>query len=343
MRRFSLFAAAITMAASAFAQDAGSYKVLKTAKVGGTGGYDYVNADEDGRKLYVARSGETPRITVFDLDTLAPLGEISSVTAHGAVVSKKSSHGFASSDPLAMFDPKTLATIKTIAVDGRPDGLLYDAFNDRVYVLSHSTPNVTAINASDGSIAGTIDLGGAPEQAATDGKGRIYVDLEDKDKIAVVDAKTLTVTARYDLAGAGGTCAGLSLDAKNQILFASCRAPQNMVILSAKNGKVITTLPIGRGVDGGGFNPGTMEAFASAGDGTLTIVKESSPTSFSVEQTVKTMPGAKTMALDAGTNRILLIAAEYGPAPVPAPAPENGRIKRGPMLPDSFSIIVVGK
>jgi DNA-binding beta-propeller fold protein YncE len=244
---------------------------------------------------------------------------------------------------VTMFDAKTLATIKTIDVGGRPDGLMYDAFNDRVYVLSHSTPNATVINAADGSIAGTIDLGGAPEQAAADGKGRVYVAIEDKDNIAVIDAKTLKVTAHYDIAGKAGTCAGLALDAKNQILFAACRAPQTMVILSAKNGKVITTLPIGRGTDGAGFNPGTMEAFSSQGDGTLTIIKEGGPARFSVEQTVPTMAGAKSMTLDAGTNRVMLITAEYGPAPVPKTAPENGRIARGPMVRDSFSIIVVGK
>jgi DNA-binding beta-propeller fold protein YncE len=341
MRRLGLFVVTIMTAAFGFAQDAGPYRVLQTAKVGGAGGFDYVNADDAGRKLYIARSGAAPRITVFNLDTLAPIGEIPNVNARGVAVSTKSHHGFASSKPLAMFDAKTLATIKTIAVEGRPDGLLYDAFNDRVYVWSHSAPNATVINASDGSIAGTIDLGGAPEQAATDGKGHIYVDIEDKDNIAVIDAKAMTVTAHYDIASKGGTCAGLALDVKNQILFAACRSPQNMVILSAKDGKIITTLPIGRGADGAGFNPNTMEAFSSQGDGTLTIIKESSPSSFSVEQTVQTMAGAKTMTLDTKTNRILLIAAEYGPAP--PPAPETGKSARGPMMPDSFSIVAVGK
>jgi DNA-binding beta-propeller fold protein YncE len=335
MRRVGLFALAIVTVAFGFAQDAGPYKVIKTAKVGGAGGFDYINADDAGRKLYIARGGAGPRITVFDLDTLAPLGEIPNVGAHGAVISAKSHHGFASSKPLAMFDSKTLATIKTIDVDGRPDGLLYDAFNDRVYVFSHTAPNATVINASDGSIAGTIDLGGAPEQAATDARGHIYVDIEDKDNIAVIEAKTMTVTAHYDILSKGGGCAGLALDVKNQILFASCRSPQNMVILSAKDGKIITALPIGRGCDGAGFNPKTMEAFSSQGDGTLTIIKENSPTSFSVEQTVQTMPGAKTMTLDAKTDRILLIAAEWGP-------PEQGK-SRGSMLPDSFSIVIVGK
>jgi len=246
-----------------------------------------------------------------------------------------------------MFDTKTLAVIKKIEVQGSPDGLLYDSFNDRVWVLSHPSPNVTVLDAKDGSVIGTIDLGGAPEQGQSDGKGHVYIDIEDKDNIAVVDAKTMAVTGHYDLQGKGGTCAGLALDIKNEILFASCRNPQNMVILSAKDGKILETLPIGRGTDGAGFNPKTMEAYSSNGDGTLTIVKEKSPTSFEVAETVQTMNGAKTMTIDTKTGHILLIAAEYGPPPAaPATPPAGGGRGRGPrppMIPGSFSIIEVGK
>ena len=342
MNRLSVSAAAIMLATAAFAEDAGPYKVLKTAKVGGAGGFDYVNADEGGRKLYIARSGEAPRIAVFDLDTLAPTGEIPGVSAHGVAISRKSNHGFTSSKPAVMFDATTLEKLKTIDVDGRPDGLLYDAFNDRVYVFSRAAPNATVINASDGSIAGTIDLGGAPEQAASDGQGRVYVAIEDKDNIAVVDAATLKVTARYELAGKGGACAGLALDVKNGLLFAACRAPQNMVVLRAKNGKILAALPIGHGTDGAAFNPKTREAFSSQGDGSLTIVKEDGRGAFSVEQTVQTMTGAKTMALDAGTNRVFVIGAEYEQAPAQQAPTPGGRIARK-MVPDSFSIVVVGK
>jgi uncharacterized protein YjiK len=341
MRRTLILAVGISLAAGLGAAQ-GPYKVLKTAKVGGTGGFDYVYADEAGRKLYVARSGQPGRINVFNLDTLEPAGEIANVSAHGAVVSAKSNHGFASSKPVTMFDSKTLAVIKTIDVEGAPDGLLYDAFNDRVYVLSHRAPNATVINAADGAILGTIDLGGAPEQGATDGKGHIYIDIEDKGNIAVVDAKTMTVTAHYDLAGKGGTCAGLAMDVKNNVLFAACRNPQTMVMLSAADGKILETLPIGRGTDGAVFNAKTMEAFSSQGDGTLTIVKENSPTSFAVEQNVTTTTGAKTLTLDGKTGHILLIAAEYGPPPA-TPPPGGRGPARGPMVPDSFQILVVGK
>jgi DNA-binding beta-propeller fold protein YncE len=320
----------------------GPYKILKTAKVGGTGGFDYVYADAAGRKLYIPRTGTPPRITVFDLDTLEPAGEIANANARGAAVDSKSHHGFGSSKPVAMWDSKTLATIKTIDVEGGPDGILSDPFNERVYVLSHSAPNATVIEAKDGSVVGTIDLGGAPEQAVSDGKGHVYVAIEDKDNIAVVDAKTMKVTAHYDLAGKGGTCAGLAMDVKNRILFAACRKPQTMVIMGADDGKILETLPIGAGVDGAFFNPSTMEVFSSQGDGTLTVIKENSPTSFAVEQTVKTPERAKTLTLDSKTNRILLITAEFAPPPA-TPPPGGGRGGRGQMIPDSFSIVVVGK
>jgi hypothetical protein len=325
------------------AQPNGPYTVLKTAKVGGTGAFDYVYADSVGRKLYIPRPGNpNPRITVFDLDTLEPAGEIPGANARGVAVSAKSGHGFASSKPIVMWDTKTLAVIKKIDVDGGPDGIMYDAFNDRVWVFSHAMPHVTVINAADGSIAGTVrDLGGEPEQAASDGKGHVYVDLEDKDNIAVVDAKALTVTAHYDVSGQGGACAGLALDAKNNILFAACRNPAHMVILNASDGKVMNALQVGTGTDGAVFNPSTGEAFSSQGDGTLTVVRELSPASFIVEQTLKTMPSAKTLTLDSKTGHILLIGAEYGPPPTPPSA--GGRAGRGPMVPDSFSILVVGK
>lgn len=342
MRRFSLIIAA-GIAMSAFiglAQQAGPYKVTRTAKAGGAGGFDYVYADSAGRRLYVPRSGDSGRVTVYDLDTLKQVGEIPATGGHGVAVDQKSHHGFSSSKPVVMWDTKTLATIKTIDVQGGPDGILGDDTNQRVYVLSHRAPNVTVIDAKDGSIAGTIDLGGAPEQAVSDGKGHVYVDLEDKGSIAVFDAKTLKVTNTYDLQGKGGTCAGLALDLKNNILFASCRNPATMVMLNAADGKILEALPIGNGTDGATFNPKTMEAFSSQGDGSLSIIKENSPTSFTVEQTVQTPPRAKTLTLDTRTGNILLITAEFTPPPAGS---EGKKGARGQMVPDTFSIIVVGK
>ena len=330
----------IVIAFSAAAQGV-PYRILKTIRPGGAGGFDYVYADEAGRNLYIPRLGDSGRITVFNLDTPENVGDIPNVSAHGVAVSRKSMHGFATSKPVTMWDARTLAPIKTIDVDGSPDGILYDSFNDRIYIFSHKAPNATVINASDGSILGVIDLGGAPEQAVTDGHGHVYVDIEDKDSIAVIDAATMEVRNHYDLAGMGGTCAGLAIDIENQILFASCRNPHTMVILSAIDGRIITALPIGQGTDGAAFNPNTMEAFSSQSDGTLTVIKENSPTNFVVEQNVQTMRNAKTLALDTQTNRVFLIAAEFGPSPTTQQS--GGYIRRGPMVPDSFSILEVGR
>jgi len=345
MLRIRLFALTVALLASlGWTQEAsaeGPYKVLKTVKAGGDGGWDYVSADVEGRRLYFARTGPTPRMMVYDLDTLEPVGEIPTGNAHGAAIDPKSGHGFITSKPLVMFDTKTLMALKKIDVQGNPDGHLFDPFSQRAYILSHVAPHVTAIDTKDGTVAGTVDIGGMPEQAASDGKGHLYIDVEDKANIAVVDTKTLTLTAHYDVTGKGGTCAGLALDTKNHILFAACRNPATMVILNADNGNIITTLPIGMGSDGAGFNPNTMEAFSSQGDGTLTIVKETSPTNFEVEQTLQTMVGARTSTLDTKTNRIILIAAELGP-PTP-PAQPGGRPGRGALVPGSFTILVVGK
>jgi len=321
-------------------QEAGPYRVSKTVKVGGVGTFDTVLADTVGRRLYIPRKGPG-RITVFDLDTLEPVGEIADAAANGAVVDPKSGHGFASSKPVVMWDTKTLKTIKTIDVQGGPDAILFDPFNERVYIFSHTAPHATAINAVDGTVVGTLDLGGMPEQAVTDGKGRVYVDIRDTNKVAVIDAKTLSVAAQYDMGGKGGRCSGLAIDTKNQILFVGCREPQTMVMMRAVDGKILDALPIGAGVDSAIFNPATMEAYSAQVDGTLTIIKELSPTSFIVEQTVQTKESAKQMAWDSKTGRILLIGADYGPAP----APKEGKAPaaRGPMVPDSFSILVVTK
>ena len=322
------------------------YRIVNTAQTLGEGGIDYVFADSDGRRLYVPR-GE--QVLVFNLDTLKSVGAIPKTRARGAAVDPKSHHGFASSSPVAMWDTTTLELIKTIPVEGRPDGIIFEPLTERIFVLSHSQPNATVIDAKDGSIVGTIDLGGAPEQAASDGQGHLYVDIEDKDNIAVVDVKTLKVTAHYDLGGKGGGPAGLGLDVKNQILFAFCHEPSVAVVLSAIDGKILATVPIGRGTDGGGFNPNTMEAFSSQGDGTLTLIKENSPTSFEVSQTVQTKSRAKTCTLDIQKNQIVLITTE--PAPVapgttPPPVAENpqrGGGRGGPRGPALLDILVVGR
>jgi len=323
-----------------FAED--PYTVVKTVSPGGTGGYDYVYADNVARRLYVPRPGDESRIVVYDLDTLQQQGALSAAKVHGAVVSQASGHGFASSNPVIMWDAKTLEVIKQIPVAGDPDGILWDSFQNRVYIMSHTSPNLTVIDAVSGQVIGTMDLSGEPEQAVSDGNGHIYVDVQDKDTIAEIDVASLSVTRYLSLQGRGEQCGGLAIDVANQVLFATCRKTQNMVILSSVTGEVLSVLPIGKGNDGAFFNPSTGEVFSSQGDGTLTIVKEKAPNEFKVEQTLATHPNARTLSLDESTGKIYLVTADFLP-PASPQSVVQGRPNRGPMVPNSFKVLVVGK
>jgi DNA-binding beta-propeller fold protein YncE len=348
-RSFRLLAVGIAMFTSiGLAQQspaAGPYKVLQTAKVGGEGGFDYIFADVGARRLYIPRNGPAGHLSVFNLDTLQPAGEIADVRAGGATVDPKSHHGFSTTKPITMWDSNTLKVIKTIDVEGRPDGIMVDPYNQRVWVLSHVPPHATVIDAKEGTVVGTLDLGGGPEQAVSDNKGTIYVNISDKANIAVVNAKELTVTAHYDVSSKGlSGGSGLAFDAKNHILFAYYRQPSpTVVIVNAENGNIITTLPTGIGVDTVEFNPATMESISAENGGSMTFIKENSPTSFAVEQTLQTLAGAKTLALDRKTNHLLTMTAEFEPPPPNAPPGPAGRPARGPMVPGSFSILMVGK
>ena len=321
------------LAGRALAQTDTPYKVLDTAQIMGNGGIDYVYADKDGRRVYVPRGSST---FVFDLDSHKYVGAITNISGRGVAIDTASHHGISSSSPLGMFDTETMQKIKGIDVTGRPDGILREPFTGKILILSHSAPSITLVDPKDGAVAGTIDVGGAMEQAQSDGQGKLYVDVEDENKIAVVDMKTLKVITKYDLGDKGEGPSGLGLDVKNHILFAMCHS-QNCIVLNADDGKVLATLPIGNGTDGGGFNPNTMEAFSSQGDGTLTIIKENSPTSFAVEQTVTTKQGCKTCSLDSKNNQIIVVCTERAPqaaasttnAPAPAPNGPAGGGRRG--------------
>jgi len=390
MRR-TVLSVAIGVLAVAFAgmvgwaQQNGPYKVLKTAKVGGEGGWDYIFADAADRRLYIPRGATQAqpatdtrpaveafekRLTIFNLDTLAPVGTISGVGGNGTAVCSKTGHGFTSDHPQpSMFDVKTMKLIRTIEVPQgfSSDGIYCDNFNDRVYIGSHPTKSLMVVDAKDGSVVGNVDLGGTPEQTVADGKGTVYQVLQDRPGgVAVIDAKTLKVTAKYPFDENGG-CNGLAVDAKNGVLFAACSAvgpapargtpppapdpnakpPQTFVILSAKDGKILAKLPLAGGSDGATFNPSTMEAFSTQGNGTLTIVKEKSPTSFEVEQNLDTMNGARTIAFDSKTSHIFTMSQERGPAPTVAPAGaaggRGGRGPQAPVVPGSFTIVMIGK
>jgi DNA-binding beta-propeller fold protein YncE len=361
MRQFCLVLAVaiVTFGALGLAQQSGPYKVLQRAKVGGEGGWDYIYADVAGRRLYIPRrggqaGGVPTRLTIFNLDTLEPAGEIAGVGGNGAAVDPKSGHGFTSSKPISMFDTKTMTLIKTIdAGAAQPDGIYFDPFNQRVYVFSHPTKDATVIDAKDGTVLGTIDLGGVPEQGVGDGKGMLYVVMQDaQGSVTAVDVKTMKAVAHYPF-GDKGRCNGLALDAKNDVLFAACGNSGNppaqpaqpmMVILSAKDGKVLTSLPLAGGSDGAAFNPSTMEAYSTHGNGTLTVIKEKSPTSFEVEQNLETMNGARTITFDSKANHIFTMSQERGPAPPPPPdGVRGGRAPQGAPVPGSFTIVIIGK
>jgi hypothetical protein len=375
--------------------------VIKKVKVGGEGGTDYIFADVAGRRVYITRGAVTARpatdtapameaaparITIFNLDTLESTGVIPDTGGNGVAVDPKSGHGFSSSRPVSMFDVKTMTLIKKIemAPDNRPDGIYSDPFDGRIYVYSHPTKDATVIDPKDGKVLGVIDLGGVPEQSISDGKGTLYVVMQDRPGgVAVVDVKTMKTTKHFsfgDAATGNGSCNGLALDVKNKILFAACAgigpapargtpgqpAPppppppagvppgpqQQMVILSAVDGKILTRLPIAGGSDGAVFNPATMEVFSSqggmaGGGATMTIIKEKSPTSFEVEQNLVTNAG-RTCTLDTKTNHVLSFGYERAPAPAtPPPAaapPAGGGRAAGPAnIPGSFSIFVIGK
>ena len=362
----ALTAVLATFAPIGSAQQPGPYKVLKTAKLGGEGGWDYIFADAAGRRLYIPRGAtrEVPatdsapavpaipaRLTIFDLDTLNPVGEIAGVGGNGSAVDPKSGHGFTSDHPeVSMFDTKTLKLIKHIDVGAaRPDGIYFDPFNERVYVFSHPTKDATVIDAKDGTVLGTIDLGGVPEQGVGDGKGMLYVVMQDPvGSVTAVDVKTMKAVGHYSFVDKGG-CNGLALDVKNQVLFAACGRSGNppvqpaqpmMVILSAKDGKILASLSLAGGSDGAAFNPKTMEAFSTHGNGTITIVKEKNPSTFEVEQNLQTMNGARTITFDSKTGHLFTMSQERGPAP-PAPA-GGGRAPQGAPVPGSFTILMVG-
>jgi len=373
MRRFAIVLSVALMGALAFAVvhssaqqlSTGLYKVLKTARVGGEGTWDYIYADSAGRRLYIPRRAPAPpaggaaapsaaevktRLSIYNLDTLELISEIEGVGGQGTVVDPKSGHGFTSSTPISMFDTKTMKLIKTIdAGDARPDGITFDAFNERVYIFSHPTKDATVIDAKDGTVLGRIDLGGVPEEGITDGRGKLYDVMQDaQGSVAVVDVKTMKTTAHYPF-GDKGRCNGLALDAKNHILFAACGNSGNppadppqpmMVILNADTGKILANLPLPGGSDGAIFNAATMEAYSTQGSGTLTIVKENSPTSFEVVQKLPTMNGARTIAFDSKTNHIFTMSDERGPAPAPQP---GGRGGRGAAIPGSFTILMIGR
>src|SRR5262249_40003800 len=289
------------------------YKILTTTQVPAAGGIDYVTADSVNRRVYVACGNA---VSIFDLDTYKLAGTLAKASGHGVAIDPENHTGLVSGNPATFFNTKTLEVIKTVPAPG-VDGYLFDALTHHFFILSHRAPNLLVVDSIDGSIVGRVEAIGpdganaAVEQGATDGEGRLYFAVANAHHIAVVDAKTLKVTGHFDLGDKGNGPAGLAIDTKKHILFAMCRGAQGgtptWFFLSAANGRIITTLPLAGNSDGAVFNPRTMEAFSSHGNGTLSVIKEKSPTEFVVQETVQTKAGGKTCTLDTKTDRVIVI------------------------------------
>jgi hypothetical protein len=338
--RLLAFALALTPAVL-FAQMPGSsYHVTKRIKVGGDGGWDYLTVDTAAHRLYLSRG---THVQVVDLDRDSLIGDIPNTPGvHGVAVASEFGKGFTSNgrdSSVTIFDLKTLAPLSVVHGTGRnPDAIYYEPMSKRVFTFNGGSASATAIDAATGAIVGTVDLGGKPEAANDDGHGRIFVNIEDKNEVVAFDAKSLGVIAHWPL----GTCeepTGQGIDRKGQRLFIACSNKQ-LAVVDYGSGKVVTMLPSSEGTDGAGFDEGLGMAFASGGDGTMTVVHQATPDVYHVAATVPTMSRARTMMVDQRTHKVYTVSAEYGPTP--AATTERPR-PRPPMIPGSFTIIVLEK
>jgi DNA-binding beta-propeller fold protein YncE len=341
MRRRKFFivcaASVFAVASSAFAQSTPGYAVVRTVVVGGDGGWDYLAVDSEARRLYVTHG---TRVQIFDADTLAALGEIPGTAGvHGVALATELGRGFTSNgraSSVTIFDLKTGKTIEEVKIDGQnPDAILFDPLTRRVLTFNGRSADATVLDAATGKIVATVPLGGKPEFATTDREGRIFVNLEDKSEIAVLDSRKPSVEKRWPLAPCEEP-SGMAIDRAHHRLFVGC-ANKTMAVVDATTGKVVATVPIGEGVDANAFDPGTGLAFSSNGDGTLTVVRESTPGTFSVVGNVPTRRGARTMALDEKTHRVYLATADFGPPPSPTAEQPH---PRHVIVPGSFTILV---
>jgi len=296
------------------ASRAQSYTFEKSIPLTGDGGWDYLSIDKVNDKLYVSHGNS---VNIVDLKTEQPVAVIGDLTGiHGIAIDNKANRGFISdgkANAVVVFDLKTFAKIATVPIDGKdPDCIIYEPFSDRVFTFNGDSNNSSVIDPNILKQVGTVDLGGGPEFAVSDGKGNIYNNLEDKNRLDVIDVKSLKVSANYPLAPGGGPT-GIAMDIKNGRTFSGCRQNKGMSVTDIKTGKVIATLPIGAGVDAVAFDPETRLIFCSCGDGTVTVIKQENADSYSVVQTIKTQNRARTMALDTKTHKIYLSVAETVP------------------------------
>jgi DNA-binding beta-propeller fold protein YncE len=333
MKRILAFMLAFAAMAAipAFAQK--SYKLVDRVKLGGEGGWDYLLYDSGGNRLFITRGSH---VMVVDAKTLKATDDITGLAGvHGVALAPELGKGFISSggdDMLVIFDLKSLKVLDKVKVGGRPDAILYDAAAKRVYTFNAKTQDSTVFDAASGKVVGTVPLGGKPETGVTDGKGNVYVNIEDRSEIVRIDTAKLTVAEHYPMAGCDEPSA-LAFDVAHRRLFAGC-ASKIVAVVDPDAGKLVTTVDIGGGVDAGAFNPKTQQIFMSCGEGVLTVIHEDSPDKYSVVQSVPTAKGARTMTLDAASNTAYSVTAQFDPTP-----PAAGQRRK--ILPDTFELLVV--
>jgi DNA-binding beta-propeller fold protein YncE len=333
LKTSSFLLAFLWVTASAMAD----YRVLTQFKVGGEGGYDLLCVDSGARRLYLSHA---TRVEVLDADTGKKVGEIAPANGvHGIAVAPEFNHGFITNgkdNTVTMFDLKTLQALKVIPIQGKkPDALDYDAETRKVFVCNSGSGDLAVIDAATGEFKAKVALSEGLEGLVFDGHGRMFINDEDKSVVFVVDTHALKLIATWPLApGEGPT--GLAIDRTHHRLFSAC-GNGKFAVLNSDTGAILTILPIDKSPDGAAFDPATGRAFAPCRGGTLTIVQEESPDKFSVLQTVATQWGAKTIALDEKTDRIFIPTAKFGPLPT------DGSSHHPPVLPDTFTVLVVGQ
>jgi YVTN family beta-propeller protein len=330
--RACLFFFALTLAA------ASGHRVTGNIPVGGEGGWDYLALDDAGQRLFISHA---TKVVVASLETSKVVGEIPDTPGvHGIALAQKLGKGYISAgraNRVTVFDLKTLKPLKQIAAGKNPDAILYEPGSNRVFVFNGSSHDATVIDAASDTVVATIPLGGKPEFGVADGKGRVYVNIEDTHEVAAIDVAAAKVAGRYTLTGCEEP-SGLAMDHQRRRLFSVC-GNQVMVISQPDSAKVIASLPIGDGSDGAAFDPGTGLAFSSNGEGTLTVVGERGG-KYAVIETIKTQPSGRTITLDPKTHKIYIPAAEYGPTPKPtAQQPHPRPVAKA----SSFRVLIISK
>jgi DNA-binding beta-propeller fold protein YncE len=315
------------------------YRLIKKVKLGGEGGWDYLTVEPASRRLFISRG---THVVVVDADQGTVLGDIPNTAGvHGIALVPEINKGFTTNGRSAtatIFDLKTLKTLGEVKTDKDPDAIIYDPASKRVFTFNGDAATASAIDAASGKVAGTVALGGGPEFAASDGKGHIFVNLEDKSQLIKFDPVSLKVENTWPLAPCESP-SGLAIDAAHEVLIVGCRN-KLMAFVDGNSGRVIGTVPIGSGVDANRFDPDTGFAFASCGDGTLTVAHEDSPDKFSLVETINTQRGARTLELDKSNHNLYLVSADFGATP--AATAEHPR-PRPAIVPDTFTLLIYGK